>query len=450
MAKNSSIFVFVFLLVVNLSCTQINYNEQWPQFRGPYASGIVETTNLPETWNIETGENIKWKTDIPGLGHSSPIIWDNKIFVTTAINQQGNDSLKVGLYGSVANYNDSVIKEFRLICLDKNSGEILWNQLAHKGIPKTKRHTKASHADPTPATNGKYVVAFFGSNGLYCYDLNGKLNWEKKFEKMNAGYYYTPDMEWNVSSSPIIHEGLVIIQADNLNKGFLMAIDVETGQEKWKVERNDVSTYSVPTYYNKNEKNQVVVNGYKHIGGYDIHTGKEIWKMKGGGDIPVPTPFFAHNLIYIHSAHGKLAPIYAIKDNAEGDISLANDTVLNENMAWFKKRDGSYIPTSLVYEDYYYNLWGWNGKLSCLDAKTGEEIYTNKLPKTKGITASGIASDNKLYYCTELGDVFVVKAGTEFEILAKNPMNDVIMASPAISENTLYFRTQHMLVAVGK
>lgn len=441
----------ILFLLFTFSCTKkISYLNQWPQFRGPFASGIVETNNLPDQWNIETGDNIYWRTNIPGLGHSSPIIWNNKVFITTAINTRDEDSLKVGLYGDVENYNDSVIKEFRLICIDKNSGEIIWNELALSAIPKTKRHTKASHADPTPATDGKYVVASFGSNGLYCYTLDGKLVWKKDFEKMNAGYYYTAEMEWNVSSSPIIYNDLVIVQCDNLGNSFLMALHAETGEVKWKVERDEVSTYSVPTLYNDGGHAQIIVNGYKHIGGYDFETGNEIWKMSGGGDIPVPTPIVANGLIYIHSAHGKRSPIYAIKPDAKGDISLNGDSLCNEFIAWSIQRGAAYIPTGLAYGKFYYNLKDWNGKLSCFNAVTGELLYEEKLLDTRGITASGIASNGKLYFTTEQGHVFIVKASDKFELIAKNQLNDIVLASPAISDETLFFRTRHELIAIKK
>lgn len=444
-----AISIVVLMLVVSCQ-NKTSYLNQWPQFRGPFASGIVETTNLPDVWDVESGENIKWKTKIPGLGHSSPIIWDNKVFITTAVNTSGEDSLKVGLYGDVANYNDSVVKEFRLLCIDKNLGQILWNKVAHSGIPKTKRHTKASHADPTPATNGEYVVAFFGSNGLYCYNMEGDFIWSKDFEKMNAGYFYTPEMEWNVSSSPIIYDNLVVIQCDILGNSFLMALHIETGEVCWKVDRDEVSTYSVPTIYNNGTFKQVIVNGFKHIGGYDLETGEEIWKMNGGGDIPVPTPVIGNDLIYIHSAHGKSSPIYAINPNAKGDITLEKDSLTNDYIIWSIKRGGAYIPTGLVYEEYYYNLKDWNGKLSCYNALTGELIYQEKLPETRGITASGIASNGKLYFSTEQGEVFVLGVGEKFEIIAKNALNDIVMATPAISDETLFFRTRNSLIAIGK
>ncbi len=444
------------LLFITLICSyssilsQVDYEKQWPQFRGPFASGIVESDNLPDKWDIKTGENVKWKIEIPGLGHSCPVIWDDKLFVTTAISGCGTDSLKAGYYGNVDNVNDTSVHEFRILCINKNTGKILWNKQAYKGVPKTKRHTKASHADPTPATNGKYVVAFFGSNGLYCYNFKGELKWKKDFGKMNAGFYRTSHIEWDVSSSPIIYNNTVIIQCDILGDGFITAIDIENGKEKWRTPRKDVSTYSVPGIYNNGDIQQVVVNGYEHIGGYNFNTGKEIWRLKGGGDIPVPTPIFANGLIYIHSAHGKQSPIFAIKPEAKGDISLDDKSSSNEFVVWSIKRGGAYIPTNIVYGDYLYNLRDYGGKLTCYNAKTGELVYEDKLPDSKSITASPIASKGKIYYSMEDGTVFIIKAGEKFEIIAKNSLDETIMATPAVSNNMLFFRTQHYLFAIGK
>ncbi|MFA8433197.1 MAG: PQQ-binding-like beta-propeller repeat protein [Marinifilaceae bacterium] len=428
---------------------QKEYRKQWPQFRGPFASGILDSSNLPDKWDTQTGENIRWKTKIPGLGLSCPVIWDDKLFVTTAVSEKGKDDLKVGLYGDISSYDDESVHEFRVICVDKTSGKILWNQLAHKGVPRTKRHTKASHANPTAATNGKYVVAFFGSEGLYCYNFKGELVWKKDFGKMNSGYYMAPNVEWGFASSPIVHEKSVIVQCDFLGDSFLASLDIETGREKWRVPRKDVATWSTPNLYVKGDRKQIVVNGCQHVGGYDFNTGKEIWKLRGGGDIPVPTPFFAHGLIYIHSAHGKSSPIYAINPDATGDISLSKESTSNEYVVWSKKRGGAYNPTNIVYGDNLYNM-NMNGRLSCFDALTGQLIYREVVPGARGITASAIASNGKIYYSTEKGDVFILKAGKEYKVIAKNTMNDVIMATPAISDDALYFRTQKYLIAVGK
>ena len=446
--KQLAAIIMVFVAIFQISA-QSAYTNQWPSFRGPFARGFIDNSECVTNWNLETGENILWQTPIPGLGHSSPVIWTDRIFITTAISGSGEDYLKVGLYGDGDAVEDNSVHEFKVYCLDKKTGRIIWERLAHKGIPVVKRHTKASQADPTPATDGQHVLAFFGSNGLYCYDMDGNLKWEKKFGKMNAGPYNAPELEWGFSSSPIIHKGKVILECDFLGDGFIATYDVETGKEIWKVSRDEFSTWSSPTVFEKNGKTQIVVNGWKHMGGYDFETGKEIWRMSGGGDIPAPTPVIAHDLIYINNAHGRYSPIYAVKTNAVGDITLGEDELSNEYIVWSVKRGGAYMQSPLIYGDYLYNLQT-NGFLTVFNADTGELMYKQSLDATGGYSASGIASDDNVYFCAENGDVLVLKSGPEYKPVAHNNMNDILMATPAISGNVIYFRAQKSVIAVGK
>jgi len=426
--------------------SQASSNLQWPSFRGPSGLGFIENAKPPTTWNAETNKNIKWKTAIPGLGHSSPAIWDNFLFVTTAVNTSSSESLKVGLYGDIGEANDSAVHEFKVYCLDKITGEILWERLAHKGIPKSKRHTKASQANCTAATDGHYVVVHFGSEGLYCYDFKGNLIWKKDMGLMNPGFFAVPGIEWGYSSSPVIFKNRIIVQCDIPKTPYIASLDLQTGNEIWKTSRGDeVETYSTPAIFTKNGKTQIVVNGFRHSGGYDFETGKEIWKLSNGGDIPTPTPIVVNDLIYLNSAHGKFSPILAVRTNATGDITLSPDSTKNRHIAWSVKRGGAYMQTPLVYNGYLYNLQV-NGQLTCFDALSGEEKYKNSLKEA--FTASGIAADGKLYFSSEDGNIFVLQAGPEFKVLAKNSLKDVCMATPAISGNTLYFRTQHYLIAV--
>lgn len=316
-------------------------------------------------------------------------------------------------------------------------------------MPKTKRHTKASHANPSCTTDGENVIAFFGSEGLYCYNFKGKLLWSKQFERMNAGFYRVPDVEWGFASSPILHEGKVIVQCDFIGDSFLAAYDVTTGDEIWRTSRSDEPTWSTPNFYNKDGVTQIIVNGYHHAGGYDFETGKEIWKLGGGGDIPVPTPIFAHDLIYLHSAHGRYSPIFAIKPNANGNITLHKDSTSNHYIKWSIKRGGAYNPTNIIVGTFLYNM-RMNGQLTCFDALSGQQIYKEKLPFKKGMTASAVSSNGKIYYSGENGEVFIIRAGPNFELLAKNNLGDVIMATPAITSNSIIFRTQHYLLAIGQ
>jgi len=439
--------LFILLCLFNSAgYSQVSTNQQWPGFRGPSGLGFIENANPPTVWNAETNKNIKWKTAIPGLGHSSPVIWDNYLFVTTAINTSSSEMLKGGLYGDIGEANDSAVNEFKVYCLDKTSGKILWERIAHKGIPKSKRHTKASQANCTASTDGNFVVVHFGSEGLYCYDFKGNLIWEKDMGLINPGFFAVPGIEWGYSSSPVIYKERIIVQCDIPKTPYITLLDLKTGNEIWRTSRgNEVDTYSTPAIFTKNGKTQIVVNGFRHSGGYDFETGQEIWKLGNGGDIPTPTPIIANDLIYLNSAHGKFSPILAIRTNASGDITLAADSTKNKHIAWSVKRGGAYMQTPLVYNGYLYNLQV-NGQLTCFDAITGEEKYKDSLKEA--FTASGIAANGNLYFSSEDGNIYVVQAGPIFKIVAKNSLKDVCMATPAISGNTLYFRTQHYLIAV--
>ena len=448
--KRVEIWLVLFVCVSLIGVSSQDKEEQanWPSFRGPFARGISEGIDTPVSWNLENGDNIQWKTPIPGLAHSSPIIWGDRLFITTAINEKKDPELKTGLYGNITPVEDDSVHVWKVYCLDKNTGKILWEKTAHKGIPKVKRHPMATHANSTAATDGDYVVAFFGSEGLYCYDLDGNLIWTKDFGILESSFFSVPTAQWGFGSSPIIHNGVVVVQCDALNTAFLAALDIKTGKELWRTPREDYPTWSTPSVHVGKGSTQIIVNGFKHIGGYDFSTGKELWKITGGGDIPIPTPVVVGDLVYINSAHGRLSPIYAVKLDAQGDISLNDEATSNDKIIWSVRRGGAYMQTPLIYGEYLYNL-NWNGSLSCFHAKTGEQVYREQLGKMEAFAASGVATNGKMYFASQNGNVYVVKAGREFELLATNSMNDEILATPAISEGRLFIRTHHFLVAVA-
>jgi outer membrane protein assembly factor BamB len=421
----------------------------WPTFRGSGARGIADGYATPTTWNAEESKNVRWKTPVPGLGHSSPIVWGDRIFVTTAISGKEKDELKVGLYGDVTPVNDDTVHTWKIYCLDKKTGKVLWEQTACRGVPKIKRHTKSTQANCTTATDGKHLVAFFGPEGLYCYDLNGKPLWKKDLGLLDSGWYVAPENQWGFSSSPILYRNMVIVQCDVQKNPFLAAFDIRDGREIWRTQRDDVTTFSTPTVAEEGGRAQIVVNGYKHIGGYDALTGKELWRLTGGGDIPVPTPVVADGLIFIMNAHGQMNPIYAIRTSATGNISLHGDETTNASVAWSTRRGGAYMETPLVYGDYLYTCQ-INGILSCYEAKTGKQVYNERLGTGRtGFTSSLVEADGKIYIASEEGDVYVIKAGPEFKVLATNPLGEVCMATPAISEGVLFYRTQGHLIAIG-
>lgn len=422
--------------------------NNWPAFRGLNASGLSPSKTQTD-WNVNEAKNIKWTVPIPGLAHSCPIIWDNLLFVTTAVTESGDTDVKTGLYGDIEPVENETVHEWILYCLDKNTGKIKWKKVSHRGIPQVKRHPKSSHANPTPVTDGKHVVAFYGSEGLFCYDMNGNLLWEKNFGILNATFYRVPSAQWGFASSPIIHDGVLILQVDVLENSFLAAYEISTGEELWKTPRTDVPTWCTPSIYTFKNDVRIAVNGYQHIGGYDFKTGKNIWTMKEGGDIPVPAPVVGKDLIFFTSAHGKLRPIYAVKTAATGDISLTDKESSNEFIAWSGRKNGAYMPTPIVVGDYFYRLQD-TGRFACFKQADGTLMYEQKLEAPGWITASPVASKNAIYCMGERGDVFVIKPGPEFEMLAQNHLEDNCLATPAISEGVIYFRTQHALIAVDK
>ncbi len=417
-------------------------------FRGNLASGVMDNANLPANWYTSSGKNIAWKTAIPGLGHSSPIVWGNQVFVTTAKSGQDEEDVKTGIYGSIGSVPDSSVYEWKVYCLNLKSGEIEWDATAHKGIPEQKRHPMSSHANCTPATNGNFVVALFGSEGLYCYDMDGNLQWSKDFGILKSNFFLAEDAEWEFASSPLIFNDLVIIQCDVATNSFIAAYDLKTGEERWKKDRDEYPGWSTPNVYSDGEKFIVAVNGYKHRGGYDLETGEEIWRMSGGGDIPVPTPIIGDDLIYFNSAHGKLSPIYAISKKAIGDITLDEGVTTNEYVKWAKLRGGAYMGTMLLYGDYLYNA-RWNGRLTCYNALTGEEMYSEKAGKGNSYTSSPVAADGIIYITDNEGDVYSVKAGPEYELLTTNHLNEVVMSTPAIANQYLVIRTTQHVVAIS-
>ena len=435
-----------------LSLTQVKAENtvNWPRFRGPGASGVAEGVASPTTWNVPESSNLKWKTPIPGLGHSCPIVWEDRLFLTTAISDKKLDSLKIGIYHEIAPVEKDGVHAWVLYCIDKWTGKVIWERVCHKGVPKDKRHTKSSHANCTPATDGKRVVSFFGSEGLYCHDFNGTLLWKKDFGILDAAFFRVPRAQWGFASSPIIHEGVVLLQCDVLKNSFLAALDLETGKILWKKPRNDLPAWSSPAVYGEGAKTQVLVNGYRHIGGYDFRTGAELWRFRGGGDIPVPTPVTGHGLAFITNAHGKLAPIYAIKLDSRGDVSLKDGKASSEQVSWSVNRGGAYMQTPIVYGDYFYNCRD-NGVLACFEAKTGRLVFQARLGSGfGGFTGSPVASGGKIYYVSEVGDVVVVKAGVpELKILAKNPLGEICLSTPAISDGELFFRTRTQLIAIS-
>jgi outer membrane protein assembly factor BamB len=427
-------------------------SDNWPAFRGTSAGGLAGGS-VATSWNADPGagaaSHVLFRVPLPGLAHSSPVVWGDRVFVTTAVSASGEAPLKVGLYGAGDPADDNGEQSWLVLCLDKRTGRELWRRTAQAARPKTKRHTKATHANSTPATDGKRLIAYFGSQGVYAYSLDGKLLWSKDlgvFDIGPQGY----DLQWGTASSPVLYQDKVIVQCDQKKGSFLVALDATSGRELWRTGRDGVSnqSWSTPAVVVSGGRTQVVTNGWPYIASYDIDTGRELWRLKSLGDIVVPTPIFAHGLIYITNAHGGPAPLYAVKPDASGDITPEGDARSGPGLAWMEPRNGAYMQTPLILGDLLYSCSD-RGVLKVYEARTGALRYTQRLGEgTTGFTSSPIASDGKVYFASEEGEVFVIKAGPVFELVSKNLLGEIAMATPAVSEGVLYYRTRGHLVAI--
>lgn len=422
------------------SCEHLGPDD-WPQFRGTNAAGVASGDAPPASWDISAPQNIAWKTEIPGLGLASPIICRDQVIIVTAVGPAQDSSLRTGLYGDIDSVDDEGSHSWQVYSLSLGNGRVLWKRVLHTGPPTMKRHTKSSHANATPATDGQHVIVNLASEGLYCLDLSGKLCWKKDLGPLDSGYYVAPDAQWGYASSPIIFQGTVFVLADVQEDSFLAAYDVRSGRERWRTNRHDVPTWGTPAVVEGPHSTELVVNGYRQTSGYEPQTGRELWTLDGGGDIPVPTPVAGHGLIYLSSAHGRNRPLRAIRPGGAGDLRLQEDDAESKSIAWTNPKDGIYIQTPLVYGPHLYAC-RVNGVLSCYDARTGERLYRKRLGGGGGFTASAVAAAGQLYFTSEDGEVYVVQAGPEYELLAKNQMNDVCLATPAISKGMLVIRTK--------
>ncbi len=419
----------------------------WPQFRGAGAAGVADGQFPPTNFDVPKGKNVRWKTPIPGLGHSCPVVWGDKVFLTTAVGDP-KATVKPGQYGDVDSVTEDMEHEWHVLCLDKQTGKVLWDRVACRGVPKVKRHLKSTHANATPATDGKHLVVNFGAEGLYCYDLDGHPLWRRELGKLDSGWFYDPDYQWGFGSSPTIYKDRVIVQCDAGKNAFLAAYKLDNGSELWKTPRDEPPSWSTPTVVEGPTRAEVVASGTKFARGYDPDTGKELWRVGRLSEISVPTPFAADGLIFLASGYRPVQPIFAVKPGASGDISPKDGKTANAGLAWSTKTGGSYLPTPVAYGGHLYVLSN-SGMLTCYEAKTGKKVYTERVGGSGGYTAAPVAADGRIYCVGETGGVRVVKAGPAFELLAANPVGETCMATPAISDGTLFLRTEKHLIALG-
>ena len=418
-------------------------SSNWPGWRGPAGTGISTEKNLPVEWGAS--KNIQWKTAIAGRGHSSPIIWGKKIFLTSSIEGPvvtGAKAVQHIRSGQVYVHPDSVGGDhsytLMVLCLDRDTGKVVWEKTAYQGTVYDDRHRKNTYASSTPVTDGRFVYAFFEAEGLYCYDFDGKLIWKKslgKIAKMGMGH----------GMSPVLYEGLIILQCDQEDGGpgsFITALDKRSGKEVWRVERNHRKTWATPLLIKTADRWEMVTSGAETIISYDPATGKELWRCKGVESHAIPSPVVGHNMVFVTAgSHSKRA--MAIRLGGAGDLSDTSSVV------WKYQKGTAYVPSPILYGDYLY-LMTDKGLLTCLDAKTGEVKYEGgRVPVPATFTASPVAYDGKILLTSEDGDTFIIKSGPVHEVLRTNSLGEPVYASPAISQGKIFIRGEKTLYCIS-
>ena len=417
--------------------------DHWPQFRGPAASGVPANCSAPEAWSAS--DRVAWKTPIPGRGWSSPIVWGERIFITTAIKEGvEREAVKKGLYLGGDRPAPKDVHRWVVYCLDLNGGKIVWEREVHRGIPEHGHHLKNTLASETPVTDGERVYAYFGNVGMFCFDLEGKPLWSKRWENVPTRF------GWGTAASPVLHGERIYLVNDNDKESFLVALDKKTGEQIWRVERDEKSNWATPFIWENEKRTEIVTPGTGRIRSYGLD-GQLLWELGGMSVITIPTPSAQHGLLYITSGYvmDRRKPLFAIRPGAVGNITLQENETHSEYVAWCQPQAGPYNPSPIVYGDFLYVLYDM-GLLACYDAKTGKEVYGKRRigPGARAFTSSPWAYGGKLFCLSEDGDTFVIRAGAEFELLGKNSLGELCMATPAIVRDGLIIRTESHLLRI--
>ncbi len=461
MKKTVGVQCVALLLAAAAVFVQAQNSDQahWPQWRGPFFSGMARG-DAPTSWSDTS--NIKWKTTIPGRGHSTPVVWGDKIFITTAVltgkppaappaqpvvqPSSGDQPPTPGGQGERrgrrpgADTGPQAEHKFEVLCLDRKTGKVLWQRTAKVAVPHEGYHrTYGSFASNSPATDGKYVYASFGSRGVYCYDFNGKLIWEK-----DLGVQMKIRLAFGEGTAPLLLNDRLIIVFDHEAGSFIVALDKRTGKELWRVPREESSSWSTPLTINYDGRKQVVVAATRKIRSYDPDNGKVLWEAAGLGSNVIPVPVYQDGFVYVMSGH-RDPKLMAIKLGKDGDLSGSDSIV------WSHTRGLAYTTSPILYDNKLYVVTD-NGMISAFNATTGETYYAQvRLPKSYNFKASPVGANGKLYLATEDGDVVVARMGDKFEVIATNTLSDqVFIAAPVIVAGELFLRGQKSLFCVSE
>ena len=419
--------------------------DNWPKFRGLKAGVAEDSPTLPGTWNQT--ENVVWKLEIPGQGWSSPIVWNDLIVLTSVVSEAPGPGPQVGLYdGHSSSAIPTSIHKWMVYGIDLNDGQLRWEREVRSSAPPIAKHGKNSYASETAVTDGERVYVYFGGIGLFAFDLDGTPVWSQDFDALDYR------SGWGSGASPVLHEDRIYIVNDNEGQSFIAAFDKQTGDERWRVERDEGSNWSTPFVWENSVRTEIVTAGTDKVRSYGLD-GELLWELAGMTWITAPTPFAAHGLLYVSSGFlsDPVRPVYAILPGAIGDITLPDGRTRNEYIAWSNPKLGTYSTSALVYGDYYYTLLD-RGFLICTDARTGEEVYSRKriAKRATAFTASLWAYNDKVFALSEEGETFVIKAGPEYEVLGNNPLDEMAMATPAVANGSLIIRTASYLYRIAE
>ena len=417
----------------------------WTRFRGPDATGVArDDPRLPDTWDQTT--NVKWKATIPGWGWGSPIVWGNRVFVSAVLADDDYEKPKGGLYlGGGRGEPPDTVHHWLVYCLNLETGDVLWKHEAHTGKPQIPRHPKSTYAAETPTTDGKRLYVLFGDVGLYCYDLDGKQLWTHPIEpkKTMLGY--------GAAASPVVQGDQVIMVYDNQEESYIAAIDSATGQTRWKSPRDEKSTWATPLVWEHDGQTEIVAAGKKENRSYSPQ-GELLWHFNGRmSNLTIPSPFVVDGLLYITSGYfqDNQRPVFALRPGAKGDITLGDGEASNEFIQWSLEKMGPYNTSPIVYGGYYYTLLD-RGMITCHDAKTGELVYDRtRFPQGASFTASPWAYNGKVFFLNENGDTYVMPLGREFKIERTNSLDELSIATPAISQGKLLLRTASQVYCIS-
>ena len=443
----------------------------WPGFRGPAANGLAADAEAPLTWS--TTENVRWAVDVPGRGWSSPIIWNGRVYVTTAIGSEPFKQPSPGLYGNdyIAELrkqglsDEEVEKRIRLrdteapeesdeiryvvLALDARTGKRLWEREAHKGLPSGGRHRKNTYASETPVTDGERLYVSFGQNiGMFAYSLDGDLLWKRQWPPTSIY------LDFGTASSPVVHDGRVFLQQDNEDVSYLTALDAKTGRQLWRTKRDYdgflKSSWSTPFVWAHPGRTEIVTTGHGTVRSYSVETGAELWRVTIPGiTMPTPSPLVAGGMLYVGTGaqNGEGSrPFFAIRPGASGDITPKEGG--NGFVAWTQPKASGYTPSALVHDNRVYLVHD-TGIMGVYAADTGRELFKARVGGVgHTFSASPVAAGNRLYFLDEEGTTIVLAAGDSYKELAQNTLDEMTLASPAVAEGSLFIRTETKLYRI--